>query len=102
MNDIIKHEWKNCKTVFSLLKKSHSTIMKKNILLFFAAFSLFLETNATTVRINGVEYEVTSLLFSLSFLSQPLSTLVNLCQPCPRDGKIKALKILRGRNALQR
>ena len=39
---------------------------------------------------------------SLSFLSQPLSTLVNLCQPYPRDGKIKALKILRGRNALQR
>ena len=44
----------------------------------------------------------TSLLLSFSFISQPLSTLVNLCQPCPRDGKIKALKILRGRNALQR
>ena len=58
MNDIIKHEWKNCKTTFSLLKKSHSTIMKKNILLFFAAFSLFLETNATTVRINGIEYDL--------------------------------------------
>lgn len=58
MNDIIKHEWKNCKTAFSLLKKSHSTIMKKNILLFFAAFSLFLETNATTVKINEVEYDL--------------------------------------------
>ena len=58
MNDIIKHEWKNCKTPFSLLKKSHSTIMKKNILLFFAAFSLFLETNATTVKINEVEYDL--------------------------------------------
>ena len=41
-------------------------------------------------------------LLSLSLISQPLSTLVNLCQPFPRDGKIKALKILRGRNALQR
>lgn len=58
MNDIIKHEWKNCKKAFSLLKKSHSTIMKKNILLFFAAFSLFLETNATTVKINEVEYDL--------------------------------------------
>ena len=39
---------------------------------------------------------------SLSLISQLLSTLVNLCQHCPQDGKIKALKILRGRNALQR
>ena len=41
-------------------------------------------------------------LLSLSLISQPLSTLVNLCQPFPRERKIKALKILRGRNALQR
>lgn len=32
--------------------------MKKYILLFFAAFSLFLETNATTVKINEVEYDL--------------------------------------------
>ena len=58
-----------------------------------------LSTHSTMSRSSN---EVTSLLLSLSFISQSLSTLVNLCQPSPRDGKIKALKILRGRNALQR
>ena len=58
-----------------------------------------LSTHSTMSRSSN---EVTSLLFSLSSFCQPLYTLVNLCQPCPRDGKIKALKILRGRNALQR
>ena len=36
--------------------------------------------------------EVTSFLLFLSVFSQPLYTLVNLCQPCPRDGKIKGSK----------
>ena len=58
-----------------------------------------LSTHSTMSRYSN---EVTSLLLFLSVFSQPLYTLVNLCQPCPRDGKIKALKILRGRNALQR
>ena len=58
-----------------------------------------LSTHSTMSRSSN---EVTSLLLSLSFISQSLSTLVNLCQPSPRDGKIKALKILRGRNALLR
>ena len=58
-----------------------------------------LSTHSTMSRSSN---EVTSLLFSLSLISQPLSTLVNLCPPCPRDGKIKALKILRGRNTLQK
>ena len=57
-----------------------------------------LSTHSTMSRSSN---EVTSLLFSLSSFCQLLYTLVNLCQPCPRDGKINALKILRGRNALQ-